>query len=717
MAPDDKANASKSIKVLIVEDEEDDALLTLRALARAGYDPMHRRVDNAEAFVEALAEAGWDVVLCDNQLPDFNAARALEIFKQDDREIPFIIVSGKIGEESAVEFMKAGASNFVPKDHLERLGKIVALELSEFEGLRALKKAEAALRGTEARLTALATQLPGVIYRRIEHEDGGRTYPYISPGLYDLLGYPAEDVMSGKLDPISDCVAPEDQARVKEAVTDSGKALTPLNIEYRMVAADGEIKWVNARAQPERTPDGSMVWNGLLLDITDRKAAEQRVEYVTNYDMETGLPNRTLFLDRLTQAMKAARRDNSNLAVLAIGLTRMQIIEQSIGRSAASAALPRIAERVAEVIPSDDSLARIAPDTFAILHRESGELEKFIRLIEQMMSRLNEPIDFEDAEIVPGASVGVAFYPSDSEDATKLIQQAQMALHEAAEQGPGNYRYFTQDLQVRASIWMTLESRLRHALENDEFDVHYQPIIDLKTNRLAGAEALARWRQTTGKLISPAEFIPLAEECGLIRKLGLTVLRKACAQIKAWKAKGLEIDFVAVNISARQLMADSKLVTEVGETLRDYDVDPGKLKFELTESALAEDMEQALRLLETLRAMGASLSIDDFGTGYSSLGYLTQFRVSDLKLDRTFVVGIMDDSERAAIVNTVITLSHILGMTVTAEGIEEPDQLTVLRAFGCDRAQGFLLSKPIPGEEMTSYLRSDSPEYGRIVEI
>jgi diguanylate cyclase (GGDEF)-like protein/PAS domain S-box-containing protein len=443
---------------------------------------------------------------------------------------------------------------------------------------------------------------------------------------------------------------------------------------------------------------------GVFTDISQMKHSEAQLEYLAHHDPLTDLPNRVLFQSRLGHAIHVARRHEQRLGLLFLDMDGFKNINDSLGHPAGDELLQSIARRMTEHLRAVDTLARLGGDEFVILLENLRDSKEAAIVAQNVLSLLLKPFRLESGqEVFIGASIGISLFPDDAEDATQLVRNADAALYQAKAQGRNTYRFYTEELTRSANERLRLESSLRRALENNEFVLHYQPQISLRDGRLIGAEALVRWQSPEVGLIPPAQFIPIAEETGLIRPLGEWVLRTACAQFCAWREAGLPDITLAVNLSSRQF-EQRDLATCIGGILAQTRYPAHRLELEITESAIMEQGEQAIDTLYQLKRLGVALSIDDFGTGYSSLAYLKRFAVDKLKIDQSFIRDIPHDSNDKEIAATIIAMARNLKLHVLAEGVETEEQLAFLQLHGCDAFQGYLFSPPVPAAEFVKFL-------------
>jgi diguanylate cyclase (GGDEF)-like protein/PAS domain S-box-containing protein len=447
--------------------------------------------------------------------------------------------------------------------------------------------------------------------------------------------------------------------------------------------------------------EGQMVgFHGLARDISSVKESERQVQYLSTRDVLTGLPNRTLLMDRLQHALTQADRHGHTVGVLFMDLTRFKAVNDSFGHAQGDDVLRIIGDRLKHAVRGADTIGRYGSDEFMVIVEDVGSVPDLINIGRNLIQAVERPIDIEGHKIYMAVNIGCSLYPRQADNAATLVRNADLAMYEAKSIGPGALRLFTVDMNERVKARLAGESQLRRALESKELVVYYQPRIDMLTNRVVGAEALVRWQHPEKGLVPPNEFIPLAEELGLIGRLGEWVLHTACRQNRHWQDLGFTPIKISVNLSPLQLMSGSSLVSELRTALLDNDLDPQWLELEITESTLMQNVEATLTMLAEIRSTGVSISIDDFGTGYSSLSYLRRLPVNTLKIDQSFIRELTTNRDGAAIVSATIALAHTLQLKVVAEGVSSKEQVEFLQAHECDEAQGYLLGRPVPAEEM-----------------
>jgi len=432
-----------------------------------------------------------------------------------------------------------------------------------------------------------------------------------------------------------------------------------------------------------------------IVDLSQNKQTQDKLNHLAYHDALTDLPNQVLFKDRLKQAIAYSRRQDQMHAVLLLNLDRFKTINDSLGYTAGDRLLQTVAQRLTSCVRESDTVARFGSDEFAVLLTQIPRAQDAANAARAIKSVLDQAFIFDDQELFISTSIGISLYPHDDRDTAGLLKNAGTALQRAKSQGGDNYQFYTAGGTTRALKQLVLESNLRGALERSEFVVHYQPQVTIPDFHLVGMEALVRWRHPSLGLLYPSEFVPLAEDSGLIMALGEWVMRAGCAQNKEWQDKGLAPMVLSVNFSARQFQ-QSTFISTVAAILKETNLDPRWLELELTESSIMKEPEQAIEKLHELKLMGIKVAIDDFGTGYSSLNYLKRFPIDTLKIDKTFVADVCKDPHDTAIVRAIITLGHALDLTVIAEGVETQEQLQYLRSLDCDVVQGFLFSKSLP---------------------
>ena len=559
------------------------------------------------------------------------------------------------------------------------------------------KQMEEALRRSEQRFRDFAAAASDWFWET----DAEHRFVWISPNAEKLTGVPA-GWFQGR--PCLDLLAPGADPVTLEAHGAALAARQPFrDLEYR---ARGRVAdaWLSISGVPVFDDAGTFLgYRGVGREIGERKRAEERIRHLALHDELTGLPNRHLLQDRLRQALALAARNDGHVAVLLLDLDRFKDVNDTLGHPAGDRLLREAALRLTAAVRASDTLARLGGDEFAVIQSALQQPGGAAILAQRLLAALSAPFALDAHEVDVGASVGIAVFPNDGTTADELIRRADLALYRAKHQGGSRSRFFEPVMDTEARSRRVLERELRRALDRRELVLHYQPQLELGTGRVTGIEALIRWRHPERGLVPPVEFIPLAEACGLILRLGVWVLDEACRQARAWQEAGLELT-VAVNLSAAQLRHGGFLQA-IDDTLGRHRLDPARLELEITESLLLERTESTTdRTLRGLAARRIAMALDDFGVGYSSLAYLKRLPVQKIKIDRSFVRDIGTDPEDEALVRAIVTLGHTLGKIVVAEGVETEPQLAFLRRLECDAAQGFLLGRPQEAAAVTALL-------------
>jgi diguanylate cyclase (GGDEF)-like protein/PAS domain S-box-containing protein len=696
----DPASLPRSLRVLIVEDTPDDALLLLRVLRKAGFEPEHLRVDGAAAMRDALAANSWDIVISDYTMPEFSALQALEIAKQHDVDLPFIIVSGNIGEEVAVGAMRAGAHDYLLKHSLARLGPVVAREVEESAIRHSHREAESRLQSEKARINDILGSLGDMVWS-VGLPD--LRMNFINVAAEAILDRPLSELLGGLDIWLEEIIHPGDRERMRDYfghVLRNGAS----SAEYRILRPDGELRWLLDRARLIVDDKGRKLRiDGIASDITRHKQSQEQIYRAAHYDGLTGLPNRKLMEIRLRQELERARECGALLALLVIDFDRLKTINDSLGHNAGDIVLAELANRMRGVLREEDTIARIGGDEFVAILSDIRHEAAVEGILGKLAAAIAPAIAIGEHIIHSTASIGVALFPCDGSDGEALLKNADVAMYAAKRAGRDAWRFYAPEMNAASAGLLALENELRGALGRDELELHYQPQVDLGHGRISGFEALLRWRHPVRGLVSPAEFIPLAEETGLIVPIGEWVLREACRQARIWTEQFNPALYMAVNLSARQF-AHAGLLQSVAAALADSGLAAANLELELTESMVMHEPERSTGILHELKAMGITLAMDDFGTGYSSLAYLNRFPLDVLKIDRSFVKEIGEGAGDAALCEAIIAMAGALCLEVVAEGVETTAQLGFLAQRHCDRMQGFLFSRPLAAAAATDLM-------------
>jgi diguanylate cyclase (GGDEF)-like protein/PAS domain S-box-containing protein len=682
------------IRVLLVEDSPEDADLVRRLLARAPFGPFRlSTVDRIAKAVEFLRKSpDVDVVLLDVSLPDSaqGSLDSLSRIKAQAPELPIVLLTGVEDEELAAGAVREGAQDYLQKRQVESslLGRSIRYAIER-------KRAEVALRESEERY-ALASQGAN---DGLWDWDMRTSRIYFSPRWKSMLGYEEEEI--GELpSEWFDRVHPDDRLVLKAEISAHQGGGTPnFKSEHRMLHKDGIYRWVLSRGIAVRHVSGEAYrMAGSQSDITARKLAERRLQHDAFHDALTGLPNRALFLDRLGMVIAHARRRGGHpYSVLFLDLDRFKNVNDSLGHHVGDELLVAVARRLESLLRPGDSVSRLGGDEFAILLDDVIDGTQATRVAQRVNRELARPFNLRGHEVFVTMSLGIALGSScDYERPEDVLRDADTAMYRAKAAGKDRHALFDRKMHDRAVAILQLENDLRRAIERQEFEIHYQPIVSLTSGKLDAFEALLRWHHPVRGLLHPETFISIAEDTGLIVPIGWWVLREACRQLAEWQSlypRGRSVP-VSVNISGKQFM-QLDLIKRVKKILRETQVQTGSLHLEMTESTIMDHGEAALAKLSQLRDLGVKLYIDDFGTGYSSLSYLHRLPMDALKIDRSFINYAGDSGGRSEIVHTIVTLARTLGMGVAAEGIETAEQVSRLRGLSCQYGQGYFFSKPI----------------------
>jgi diguanylate cyclase (GGDEF)-like protein/PAS domain S-box-containing protein len=553
------------------------------------------------------------------------------------------------------------------------------------------KRAEQALRESEERYRQLVELSPDAIavHRR------GRIV-FVNPACVKLFGATHADELVGRH--AIDFVHPDHRKRAQRRGLWTHKRGTPAPLlQQTLIRLDGSPVEVEVATMSFSSNDERVI-QVVMRDVTERRQAEEQIKALAYHDTLTGLPNRLLFADRVATALMHGARLHHRVAVLFIDLDRFKIINDSLGHGFGDKLLCKVAERIRSVVRDGDTLARRGGDEFTLLLPEVTDADGAKLVAIKVLEALRRPFEIEGRELFVTASMGAALYPEDGRDVDTLVKHSDVAMYRAKDHGRDNCQLFTPAMNERALEKLSMENALRRALANDEFVVHYQPLVDHENARILGVEALIRWRHPELGLVSPDDFIPIAEMTGLIVPIGPWVLRVACAQVRAWQLAGFPGLCVSVNLSARQF-AHPELVDQVRDVLRQTGLSPECLDLEITETNAMSNIELSSAILREIKALGVRISIDDFGIGYSSLSYLKRLPIDTLKIHHSFVRDVPRDPDNAAIVRAVLAMAHSLKLRVVAEGVESAEQVGFLLEHGCDVLQGFYFSPPVPAEQ------------------
>jgi diguanylate cyclase (GGDEF)-like protein/PAS domain S-box-containing protein len=693
--------ASKSLHALILEDRPADAELVVHELRRAGFDPLWARVED-EAGYRAHLNAGVDLVLADYNLPQFDAFRALDILKGSGLDIPFILVSGTVGEEAAVSAMRAGASDYIFKDNLSRLGAAVGREVQAAAERKSAQLAKQRAEESVLRLASIVESSEDAIFAL---DLSGRILSW-NAAAERMYGYTRQEAIGQDARRLLSPERAPDVDRGNFERVAMGHRLEPF--ESVRVRKDGGQIDVSVSISAVKDGSGGVTAVAVIArDITERKQAQESLEHQANHDALTGLPNRVLLQDRLQQAILAGRRSQTPVSLLMMDLDSFKEINDTFGHQAGDALLQQLGPRLRQHLRDSDTVARLGGDEFAIV-LPGTDVRAALEVCRKIRQALEVPFTIERLPLQVSGSIGIAIYPQHGDDADTLLQRVDIAMYVSKRTG-GDPAIYDAQADQHSAARLTLITELRRAVEQQELVLHYQPVVSLRSGLVTGMEALVRWPHQQRGLVPPAEFIPIAERTGIIKPLTNWVLETALRQSTRWfRAEYLVT--MSVNLSVRNLL-DPELPKIVADLFDTTGADPHRLKLEVTESVIMADPTRAMHNLSRLRELGVRFSIDDFGTGYSSLAYLQRLAVDEVKIDKSFVIGLPGSSSSQAIVKTAAELGHNLGFEVVAEGVEDRRTWDTLAALGCDLAQGYFISKPMPAEQAQEWLKNSTMRF------
>jgi diguanylate cyclase (GGDEF)-like protein len=685
-----QVGSDRQRSILIVDDDPLFTLLAAETLRQAGFDTAV--ADNTRDALIRIDAARPDLVLLDVELPDgqgFDVCVRVRA-SADGIDIPIVMVTGKHDTASIARAYEVGATDFINKPVLwGTLPHRLEFILRAHDTMRAL-------RVSERKNRAMLQALPDAIY------------------ILSAAGVVVDHITGGHAAGDGSFAMPPEAAQAVRRFIEQGHAPGELATHEFEVTDAEDRRAFEARMLSQA--DGTFLL--IVRDISERKRAEARIEYLAYFDTLTGLPNRQMLMRHVSRTLADAERGNTLSALLYLDLDRFKRINDNLGHSVGDTLLRDVARRLQACLgstrppgqsldPADGGMvARLGGDEFVIVLTRVLDRAQVTAVVHQIEQTLGEPFECDGHSFVVTPSIGVALHPQDGKEIEDLLVKADMAMYQAKDRGRNGHAFYGESMAIRALGRLELEGELRRAIEEQAFELHYQPKLDLSRGCIVGVEALLRWQHRDRGWISPDKFIPLAEETGMIASIGDWVIREACRQMKAWENGPMKHLRIAVNVSVQQFMRDG-FVDSVLRTLWQQGVKPQQLELEITESFLMRDVETTRAALRRLGAAGLSLSIDDFGTGYSSLGYLRQFPVDALKIDRSFVNDLPGNSDAVAICGAILAMARELKLIVIAEGVETDAQLEFLRAHGCDQAQGYLISRPIRAQELEARIATD----------
>ncbi len=678
------------------------------SLEQAGY--LVAEAKNGRQALEQFEDLRPDAVLLDVMMPELDGYATCAALRQlpGGEHTPVLMVTNLDDIQSIHQAFDVGATDFITKPiNWAMLGYRLRYLLRTSQAFLDLHRSQSQL--------AEAQQLAKLGNWELDLE----TETLIgSPEFFRISGLvPTADPIS--LEKFIQSIDPADREPVRLKLSEVLRSSSDFALDFRVGLTSGEVRIAHLRgAVICRLGCRQKKLYGFIQDVTELRQAEEQIRYLAYYDGLTGLANRELFKDRLQKTLAAGRRQNRTIALLFLDLDNFKRINDSLGHHIGDQLLKTIAERINRCVRDTDSVARfgaeeesawvsrLGGDEFTVLLTDLVKPQDAVLVAQRIIDAIPKPLSIEEHELYVTTSIGISIFPHDGQDAATLVKNADSAMYEAKSKGRNNYQFYKKTLHEVSCERLSLEADLRKALERDEFLLHYQPQLDIRTGRIIGAEALLRWINPSRGMVSPGDFIPLAEDSGLIIPLTEWVIQTACQQNKAWQTVGLNPLRVAVNLSGQQF-SQQKVAAATQKALRASGLDAKFLEVELTESTLMTNKDVVREILEELKALGLTIAIDDFGTGYSSLAYLKTFPIDTLKIDRTFVRDISSNPNDAAITRAIVAMAQSLELNVVAEGVETEAQLNFLQDLGCNDYQGFFFSRPLPADEFIELLKKE----------
>jgi diguanylate cyclase (GGDEF)-like protein/PAS domain S-box-containing protein len=695
----------KSIKVLLlVEDNPGDARLLREMLNEQGrHDTELTHVESLSEAEKYLALRQVDVILLDLGLPDAEGLAAVRRVHVAAPRVPLVVLTGLDDETLAGQALQEGAQDYLIKGQIETRGLLRALryaiERRNMEEALFVEKERAQVTLNSIGDAVVCTDISGNI-------------TFLNLVAEKMTGWPLKEASGRPMDEVFrflDATSHEATPNPMEIAVDTDRTVH-LPPNCILIRRDGFEIPIEDSVAPIHDRQGFATGAVIVFrDVSAARAMALEMAHSAQHDFLTGLPNRMLLQDRLSQAIILASRHAKKVAILFLDLDGFKHINDSLGHAIGDKLLQSIAACLVDCVRGSDTVSRQGGDEFVVLLSEVAQAEDAAITARRMLQSVAEAHSIDQHDLHVTTSIGVGVYPDDGLDAETLIKNADTAMYQAKENGRQSYQFFKPAMNVRAVERQSIEESLRRAVERDEFALHYQPKVNLKTGDITGAEALIRWTHPVRGNVPPASFIPVAEDCGLILPIGHWVLREACKQARAWVDAGLPLATMAVNISAMEFR-DENFLDSVFNTLAESGLDPHALELELTESVLMKRAESAASVLQALRAKGVQVAVDDFGTGYSSLSYLRKFPIDALKIDQSFVRQISKTPDDTAIVTAIISMGRSLKLRIVAEGVETAEELAFLQAHKCDEAQGYYFGRPVIPAEFAKLLGARASE-------
>jgi len=698
--------------VLVVDDDARMRQSVCDLLKAYGYHC--QLADGGEQALELLSQKVVDLLLLDLNMPGMDGYQVMQQVQDDYPDTDVIIVSGETTFENATEALRLGASDFVrkpyqPDDMIRALSNVLHKRHLE-NNIREMNRC---LEASEQRYRFIVNNSPDIIYML----DGNGHFAFVNERIATLLGHDPDEMLGMHY---SSVVHKDDMEKARFAFDErrTGSRASQ-NIEFRLLCKDSALpyRYFESRSitielssmgmytgdRADKT-DRYVGTYGVARDISERKRAEEVINFQIYHDLLTKLPNRALFRDRLNQAISQTKRNKSRLAVMFLDMDRFKMVNDSLGHLAGDQLLQMVAARLHTCLRDSDTLARVGGDEFNLLVPNIAGREDAAMIAGKIMERLKEPVVLEGYEVFVSFSIGIAIYPEDGRTIDVLIKNADMAMYHIKGRGKNGYEFFSDNMKELFHQQLTLENGIRKALEEKQFELYFQPQIDVCRGGVCGMEALIRWNHPERGLVLPDEFVPFSEETGQIIDIGKWVLDSACRELSRWHKAGFTDVIMAVNISAAQLeQTDFERITL--DALSRHGIPGNRLEIEITENVLMKDMDQAVSKFQRLAAHGVRVAVDDFGTGYSSLGYLHSLPLNTLKIDRSFISDIQSVRDKNTIVTAIFAMARELNLEVVAEGVESQEQVDYLRQLSCNKAQGYILGYPLPAQGAMELLK------------
>ena len=707
--------APSTARILLVDDKQELLTSLHHLLTLYGYEA--DQALGGQAAMEALGSQPYDVVLLDLIMPEISGHDILDYAAREKLNAKIIVVSGDSSFSGVKHALHCGAFDFVKKPYeaaeliatLETALRQVQLEFQHDEMQSQLQESEELHR-------FIVNSSPDLVYML----DRNGCFTFINDRIESMLGFEREELVGRHFSELIDQddlekarnlfnerrtgerAVKNEEIRLRSRLQDKREGLTRTQTIWAELTAMGMYA-----DQAERNRDNFIGTYGTARDISERKEAEELINFQAYHDLLTHLPNRALLKDRLGLAITHARRNKRKLATMFLDLDRFKLVNDTLGHNMGDRLLKAVANRLQSCLRGGDTLSRFGGDEFTLLLPEVRTRDDVVVIAEKILDRLNEPFVIDGHELFVGASIGIAMYPEAGDTGETLVQNADIAMYHVKSRGKNGYQFFSDEMNHQFSTRLSLEREIRNALIQGEFEVFYQPQVALSDGRITGVEALVRWRHAIRGMIEPSEFLPLAEETGLIMQIDEYVQQQAFHDVAAWRRNGLGEIQLSVNLTSMQIEQDQFVERIVG-ALEASGLPAEAIKLEITENTLMQDIEVIIPKLKEVQNLGARIAIDDFGTGYSSLAYLQQFPINTLKIDRSFVGDIRGDNGGASIVDAIVAMARGLKLDLVAEGVENRTQLRYLKEQGCEEVQGFIFSPAVPAGELVALLKDNS---------